>query len=46
MKSLFVSLNYLHKMNIYHSDIRFENILLKDPLDLETVCFINFGKAI
>ncbi|CAD8147420.1 unnamed protein product [Paramecium pentaurelia] len=46
MKSLFVSLNYLHKQNIYHTDIRFDNILLRDPQDLETVCFINFGKAV
>ncbi|CAK81965.1 unnamed protein product (macronuclear) [Paramecium tetraurelia] len=46
MKSLFISLNYLHKLNIYHTDIRFDNIILRDPMDLESVCLINYGKAV
>ncbi|CAD8150671.1 unnamed protein product [Paramecium pentaurelia] len=46
MHSLFSSLYALHKNNIYHNDIRYDNILLKDPQDLQTACFINYGKAV
>ncbi|CAD8152299.1 unnamed protein product [Paramecium pentaurelia] len=46
MQSLFDSLNYLHKLNIYHTDIRFDNILLRDSMDLQSTCLINFGKAV
>ncbi|CAK56506.1 unnamed protein product (macronuclear) [Paramecium tetraurelia] len=45
MHSLFNSLYALHKNNIYHNDIRYDNILLRDPQDLKTACFINYGKA-
>ncbi|CAD8058108.1 unnamed protein product [Paramecium sonneborni] len=46
MQSLFNSLNYLHKLNIYHTNIKYDNILLKDPTDVKSVSLINFGKAI
>ncbi|CAD8060033.1 unnamed protein product [Paramecium sonneborni] len=46
MQSLFNSLNYLHKLDIYHTNIQCDNILLKDPMDLKSACIINFGKAV
>ncbi|CAK69376.1 unnamed protein product (macronuclear) [Paramecium tetraurelia] len=45
MHTLISSLHSLHQNNIYHNDIRYENILLKDSQDLQTPCLINFGKA-
>ncbi|CAD8158566.1 unnamed protein product [Paramecium pentaurelia] len=45
MQTLFKSLNYMHEKNIYHQDIRFDNILLKDQQDLTSACIINFGKS-
>ncbi|CAD8145009.1 unnamed protein product [Paramecium pentaurelia] len=45
MQSLFRTLHYLHQMNIFHHDIKFDNILLRDQQDLTSVCIINFGKA-
>ncbi|CAD8055873.1 unnamed protein product [Paramecium sonneborni] len=46
MHSLFSSLDQLHKQNIYHQDIRYDNILLRDAQDLKTACLINYDKAI
>ncbi|CAD8145897.1 unnamed protein product [Paramecium octaurelia] len=45
MQALYRTLNYLHQMNIFHHDIKFDNILLRDQQDLTSVCIINFGKA-
>ncbi|CAD8076380.1 unnamed protein product [Paramecium sonneborni] len=45
MQQLFRTLNYLHQMNIFHLNIKFDNIFLRDEQDLTSVCIINFGKA-
>ncbi|CAD8074939.1 unnamed protein product [Paramecium sonneborni] len=45
MQTLFKSLNYLHERNIFHNDIKFDNILLKDQQDLTSACIINYGKS-
>ncbi|CAD8145780.1 unnamed protein product [Paramecium octaurelia] len=45
MQTLFKSLNYMHERNIFHQDIRFDNILLRDQQDLTSACIINFGKS-
>ncbi|CAD8070392.1 unnamed protein product [Paramecium sonneborni] len=45
MQTLFKSLNYLHERNIFHNDIKFDNILLRDSQDLTSACIINFGKS-
>ncbi|CAD8057140.1 unnamed protein product [Paramecium sonneborni] len=46
MHSLFSNLYQLHKQNVYHQDIRYDNILLRDTQDLKTACLINYSKAI
>ncbi|CAD8064272.1 unnamed protein product [Paramecium sonneborni] len=45
MQQLYRSLNYLHQMKIFHLNIKFDNIFLRDQQDLTSVCIINFGKA-
>lgn len=43
MKRLLSGLHYLHSNNIAHRDIKPENLMLKNPEDITSIKFIDFG---
>lgn len=42
IKNILEGLNHLHRLGIVHSDIKPENIVLRDPNDFSSVCLIDF----
>ena len=45
MRALFESMAYMHGKGIAHRDLKLENLVLKRPGDLGSVCIVDFGLA-
>ncbi|CAB9505557.1 MAP kinase-activated protein kinase 2 (Fragment) [Seminavis robusta] len=46
MKQIFICLNYLHKNNVIHRDLKPGNVLLEEHKNLNHIKLIDFGEAI
>lgn len=45
MKKLMSVVEYMHSKQVYHRDIKLDNILLPDKDQSENICLIDFGLA-
>ena len=45
MRGLFESMAYMHGRGIAHRDLKLENLVLRRPGDLSSVCIVDFGLA-